>query len=279
MKLKNNIYKTFAICAATLSLASCSDIAEDDRLIYVEPIQVSKHVLIEDFTGQRCVNCPAATDTIEALQEQYGTDNVIAVGIHSGPFSKTVSGQTFPLWTETGDYYYDSSNIESQPTGVIDRQTVSSTPQSWGAIVRNALQGTAPIKLDATTSYDEATRTATINIQTKGVEQDITGKLQVWLTEDSITSIQYMGDGSINPNYVHNHVFRTAVNGRDGEDISIHWDEEKTVTCSAVLDEAWKAEDMSAVIFVYNTSGVLQTVKAKIIPTNEGTENNNTDKK
>lgn len=273
MKLQNNIYKTFAICAATLSLASCSDIAEDDRLIYVEPIQVSKHVLIEDFTGQGCVHCPDATVAIEALQEQYGADNVIAVSIHSGPFSKTVSGQHYPLWTETGDYYYDSWNIESQPTGVIDRQTVSSTPQSWGAIVRDALQGTAPIKLDATTSYDEATRTATINVQAKGVEQDITGKLQVWLTEDSIINIQTMGDGHINPNYVHNHVFRTAVNGRDGEDISIHWDEEKTVTYSAVLDEAWKAENMSVVAFVYNNNGVQQVIKVPVIPTGDGTSN------
>lgn len=273
MKLKNNIYKTFAICAATLSLASCSDIAEDDRLIYVEPIQVSKHVLIEDFTGQGCVNCPAATVAIEALQEQYGADNVIAVGIHSGPFSKNKNGQPYPLWTETGDYYYDSWNIESQPTGVIDRQTVSSTYQSWGTIVRDALQGTAPIKLDATTSYDEATRTATINVQAKGVEQDITGKLQVWLTEDSIINIQTMGDGHINPNYVHNHVFRTAVNGRDGEDISIHWDEEKTVTYSAVLDEAWKAENMSVVAFVYNNNGVQQVIKVPVIPTGDGTSN------
>lgn len=273
MKLKNNIYKTFAICAATLSLASCSDIAEDDRLIYVEPIQVSKHVLIEDFTGQGCVHCPDATVAIEALQEQYGADNVIAVGIHSGPFSKNKNGQPYPLWTETGDYYYDSWNIESQPTGVIDRQTVSSTYQSWGTIVRDALQGTAPIKLDATTSYDEATRTATINVQAKGVEQDITGKLQVWLTEDSIINIQTMGDGHINPNYVHNHVFRTAVNGRDGEDISIHWDEEKTVTYSAVLDEAWKAENMSVVAFVYNNNGVQQVIKVPVIPTGDGTSN------
>lgn len=273
MKLQNNIYKTFAICAATLSLASCSDIAEDDRLIYVEPIQVSKHVLIEDFTGQGCVHCPDATVAIEALQEQYGADNVIAVGIHSGPFSKNKNGQPYPLWTETGDYYYDSWNIESQPTGVIDRQTVSSTYQSWGTIVRDALQGTAPIKLDATTSYDEATRTATINVQAKGVEQDITGKLQVWLTEDSIINIQTMGDGHINPNYVHNHVFRTAVNGRDGEDISIHWDEEKTVTYSAVLDEAWKAENMSVVAFVYNNNGVQQVIKVPVIPTGDGTSN------
>lgn len=273
MKLKNNIYNKFAICAAALSLMACSNIDEDDRFIEVEPVEVAKRVLIEDFTGQRCVNCPNASEMIESLQEQYGAENVIAVGIHSGPFSKTVTNQPFPLWTETGDYYFNSWGIDAQPTGVIDRKTVSSTYQSWGTIVRDALQASAPLTLDATTSYDEATRTVTINVNAKGV-LDVTGKLQLWLTEDNITNIQYMPDGSVNTQYVHNHVFRTAVNGQDGEDFSIAWDEEKTVTSTYVLDEAWKPENMSVVAFVYNNSGVQQVVKVPVISTEDDAQPN-----
>lgn len=273
MKLKNNIYSKLAICAAALSFMACSNIDEDDRFIEVEPVEVAKRVLIEDFTGQRCVNCPNASEMIESLQEQYGAENVIAVGIHSGPFSKTVTNQPFPLWTETGDYYFNSWGIDAQPTGVIDRKTVSSTYQSWGTIVRDALQASAPLTLDATTSYDEATRTVTINVNAKGV-LDVTGKLQLWLTEDNITNIQYMPDGSINTQYVHNHVFRTAVNGQDGEDFSIAWDEEKTVTSTYVLDEDWKAENMSVVAFVYNNSGVQQVVKVPVVNTEDDAQPN-----
>lgn len=273
MKLKNNIYNKFAICAAALSLMACSNIDEDDRFIEVEPVEVAKRVLIEDFTGQRCVNCPNASEMIESLQEQYGAENVIAVGIHSGPFSKTVTNQPFQLWTETGDYYFYSWGIDAQPTGVIDRKTVSSTYQSWGTIVRDALQASAPLELDATTSYDEATRTVTINVNAKGV-LDVTGKLQLWLTEDNITNIQYMENDIINPSYVHNHVFRTAVNGQDGEDFSIAWNEEKTVTSTYVLDEAWKAENMSVVAFVYNNSGVQQVVKVPVISTEDDAQPN-----
>lgn len=273
MKLNNKIYGKLAICAAALSFTACSNIAEDDRLIYVEPVEVSKRVLIEDFTGQGCVNCPNATLVIEEMQEQYGADNVIAVGIHSGPYAKTMSGLNYPLWTETGDYYYDSWDIEAQPTGVIDRKFVSSTYQSWGAIVRAELQESAPIELDATTEYDAATRTVTVNVNAKGI-LDVTGKLQVWLTEDNITSVQYMPDGKPNLEYVHNHVFRTAVNGRDGEDFSIKWDEEKTATCTAVLDDGWKAENMSIVAFVYNGDGVQQVVKVPVIPANNETQTN-----
>lgn len=273
MKLKNNIYNKFAICAAALSLMACSNIDEDDRFIEVEPVEVAKRVLIEDFTGQRCVNCPNASEMIESLQEQYGAENVIAVGIHSGPFSKTASGRPLSLWTETGDYYFNSWGIDAQPTGVIDRKTVSSTYQSWGTIVRDALQASAPLTLGATTSYDEATRTVTINVNAKGV-LDVTGKLQLWLIEDNITDMQAMPDGSINNNYVHNHVFRTAVNGQDGEDFSIAWDEEKTVTSTYVLNENWKAENMSVVAFVYNNSGVQQVVKVPVISTEDDAQPN-----
>ncbi len=275
MKLKNNIYNKFAICAAALSLMACSNIDEDDRFIEVEPVEVAKRVLIEDFTGQRCVNCPNASEMIESLQEQYGAENIIAVGIHSGPFSKTASGRPLSLWTETGDYYFNSWNIDAQPTGVIDRKTVSSTYQSWGTIVRDALQASAPLTLGATTSYDEATRTVTINVNAKGV-LDVTGKLQLWLIEDNITDMQAMPDGSINNNYVHNHVFRTAVNGQAGEDFSIAWDEEKTVTSTYVLNEDWNAENMSVVAFVYiyNNSGVQQVVKVPVISTEDDAQPN-----
>ena len=52
----------------------------------------------------------------------------------------------------------------------------------------------------------------------KGV-LDVTGKLQLWLTEDNITNIQYMPDGSVKySNMCIINVFRTAVNGQDGED-------------------------------------------------------------
>lgn len=265
MKLKNNIYNKFAICAAALSLMACSNIDEDDRLIYVEPVEVSKHVLIEDFTGQYCKNCPNAATVLENLQEQYGADKVIAVAIHSGPFSKDqVTNVPSPLWTENGDYYYNSWKIESQPTGVIDRRTVSDTFTSWGAIVREALQKSSPLELNATTEYDESSHSVTINIDAKGI-LDVNGKLQVWLVEDSIQNFQVMPDGSFDIFYVHNHVFRTAVNGKDGESFNIKWNEEKNVTFTAMLEKEWVAENMFVVAFVYNSDGVQQTVKVPVL--------------
>ena len=73
---------TLAITIATLG--SCSNIDSDDRLIYVKPAPVKRTVLIEDFTGQKCINCPYAANETEKIITEYGQENIIVVSIHCG---------------------------------------------------------------------------------------------------------------------------------------------------------------------------------------------------
>lgn len=269
MKLTHIYNKVALFAVAALSLTACNDVDEEDRFIYVEPRPISKNILIEDFTGQRCFNCPLATEIISNLQAEFGEEHIIAVGIHSGP-----QGLNTPLYTAEGQHYFETCkwSIIGQPAGVIDRRTkVEGTDFSdWLTAVNNAFENSAPLELDAVTSYDEATRTVTIDVNAQGI-LDVTGKLQIWLVEDNITSQQSMPDGSMQWQYVHNHVFRAAVNGLDGEDFAIAWDEAKTITHEYVLNDAWKAEDMSVVAFVYTDDGVQQVVKTHVIPTAEDT--------
>ena len=44
-----------------------------------------RNVLIEDFTGHRCKNCPKASKEIEALVDAFGADRIIGLAIHAGP--------------------------------------------------------------------------------------------------------------------------------------------------------------------------------------------------
>ena len=94
-----------------LLLSACSQIDESERFIYVEPSGVARAVLIEDFTGQRCINCPTAASEIERLQKEYGEENVIAVSIHSGPLAVFSNEKVKGLRTELGDTYYSHWNI------------------------------------------------------------------------------------------------------------------------------------------------------------------------
>lgn len=246
------------------SLTACSDIETDHRLVEVDNVTAVHKVLIEDFTGQRCVNCPKATDEIDTLITRYGSDNIIPVSIHCGPFAKNTRGKALPLWTKTGDTYYDNFGVSVQPTGLIGRKDKSSDISNWETKVREQLtqkpEMTIELKLDFNTA--DSLITAKVDLS-KTATDSIVGKLQLWLLEDSIVSFQYMPDGSTNRNYVHNHVFRTAINGDWGDEIRL-----KSTSLSKIyqckVDKAYRPEKLSVVAFVYNDNGVVEVAKAYI---------------
>lgn len=242
---------------AMAMIAACSNISEAERLIYVKPADVQRKVLIEDFTGQRCINCPNAADKIEQLKEEYGESNIIAVGIHSGPLAVFSRGKILGLRTEEGDAYYEHWGIQEEPTGYINRTGAISTIDKWDALVRETIQKSTPVTLEATTLFTADTKELYIQV-IASTNTTLDAKLQLWLTESGITAQQAMPDGSNNPDYLHNHVFRASVNGTWGSDLHMSEGEIviKEFTCQ--VKEEWNVENMCLVAFIYNDSGVLQ---------------------
>lgn len=267
-KRGKNVFPFFAVVSAILlPLVACSHIDEDERLIYVKPEAAKRTVLLEDFTGQRCVNCPKGTAVIHQLEEDYG-NAVVAVGIYSGSFGKTAAGRLLPLTTETGNEYFDHWKLNEQPIGMVNRHGAVNYP-NWTRDVKEELAKPAPltIGLEATADGDKMI----ITLNEEGTDGTVTGKLQVWVVEDSIVATQTRHDPIDNDNvtindqnYVHNHVLRTAVNGTWGDDFTIGEGERKTQTMTQTLDASWNVANLSVVAFVYNDSGVQQAAKAPV---------------
>ncbi len=257
MKIK--AYIVFLLTA--LLMTACSHIDEDERLIYVKPAPVERCVLIEDFTGQRCVNCPNAADEIHKLIEQYGEETIIAVSIHSGPLGFHTNARFYGLSTDIGDDYYNHWNLEYQPVGLIDRGSPADFT-AWGTLIREELQKTAPVEIELAVALinDEIS----IHTTLKGVDGNSVGKLQLWILEDDITAFQMMPDGTRNDNYVHNHVLRAAVNGQWGEDVTVQEGYTVEQDHSIAISDEWNPEKLAVVAFVYNDNGVLQVTKTKL---------------
>ena len=248
-----------AILAAAI-LTACSHIDEDERYIYEKLEQADRVVLLEDFTGQRCVNCPRGTEVIEQLQKEFG-DKVIAVGIHGGPLGFAGTATAKGLATNVGDEYYDHWKLEYQPVGLVDRHGAVNY-SDWAKAVKEELAKTAAVDLKASATLKDGT--INMVVEATGKEGTVSGKLQVWVLEDGITAMQMMPDGSTNREYVHNHVFRTAVNGSWGEDMTIHEAETRKQTYTQAVDASWNTANLSIVAFVYNNNGVEQAVKGKV---------------
>ena len=252
-----------------MAAASCSNIDEGDRLIYVKPAEVGRAILIEDFTGQRCINCPTGTEIINGIVSTYGEDNVIAVGIHSGPLGFAGNSKTVGLMTDTGNEYYtrwDKENKMGQPWVIFNRKTSpDSHYNNWAAMVSTIISEKSNLTVNIANAYDAASRTLTTTVGADGLSGSVKGKLQVWIVEDGVTALQKMPDGSTNKKYIHNHVFRAAVNGTWGEDVTVKEGETTTKQYSYKLPEAWNADNIAVVAFVYNDSGVENVAKKHLV--------------
>ena len=259
-----------------LLLTACSNIDEDERLIYVEPAEVNRPVLIEDFTGQACVNCPNATAAIHELQQTYGEDNIIAVAIHSGPFAhmRNNMGNAFysDLGTTTGDEYFTHWGIEAQPGVKINRGAPIYDTNQYATAVADELKKTSTVTFDLVSFEGDA---VFVNLSSS---DRVEGKLQVWIVEDSINAKdpqtkyqQFMPDGSRRQDYVHNHVFRASLtNDAYGEPVTLEAGNKAYMKLFQVqgntdrdnFEHLWQKQNLSAVVFFWNEQqGVMQAIR------------------
>ncbi len=254
----------FVALLATFGIVGCDPVDEDDRYVEVEGVTVERSVLLEEFTGQNCSNCPTAHRVIEALQKQYGA-SLVSVSIHAGSFaypegSMEPAFQTFK--TAEGDTYANMWGIQDYPSGVVNRRSGVLLHDAWAAAIYGELQRTTPlsIKLDASLDDDNGSVQITTTLASS---ESLSGKLQLWVVEDSITSLQLDGS-TLLPEYRHNNVYRASVNGVGGETVQSEPGASLTLTHSVALKPRWNAQNLRIVGFVYNDSEVLQVAQANV---------------
>ena len=257
--MKFSIYIIIAALTG-LFLFGCDIIGEADREIELDEIIAKKNVLLVDFTDQRCLNCPTATAEIVRMKENYG-EALIVVGMHS-------YSQPLPLVTADGNTYNSHFKIDGHPTGVIDGLHKAAYSQ-WGGIIFPLFDIEAPVEIDLSCTFNDESKE--LNITTKISNNEIrdisNSKIQLWIIENNIKGMQLLEDGSTDANYIHNHVFRAAINGTWGENISFGDEKEVTFNNSYTLKTAWKPEDISIVGFVYdaNSYEVFETVEINML--------------
>ena len=264
-----NFFHILSICAIAL-FCGCETIDEADRFVGPVEFTPKKNVLIEDFTGQKCLNCPTASEAVKSLQDLYGKEHVIAVAIHGGSMSLPNS-KPGGLATPTGEEYNKHWGIDSWPKGLVDRNAANPTGgatnyTSWAAQVIQRLVEEPKVEIavsDATYNADSLKLNIKVDLATK---DKLNGKVQVWLTENNIVALQALPSGGYDTKYVHNHVFRAAVNGTWGEDVVLGKGEETSLSYTVDLNgQKWVPENLAVVAFVYNDQeGVLQVVEQHV---------------
>jgi hypothetical protein len=207
--------------------AACPDIAFPTN---ASPV---RKMLLEDYTGHECGNCPNAARVIaDSIVPVFG-DRVVPVAVHAGDFA-LVGASPFEddFRTDAGtayDNFFELSTQCGNPVGMINRRDYSNTlyshgklPTKWKAYIDTAILKAPDADIQMVNEYDAATQKVCVHIETKFLN-NLPGnyKLIVWMIQDSIIKAQedYSQSPSVIPSYVHRHVLRAAINGTWGEDV------------------------------------------------------------
>lgn len=263
------LHKIILSLIPALALASCTGFDDPaDRLTEIPADQVKpvRNVLLIEFTGQNCVNCPTAHEQIEGYQEMFGS-RFISVSFHGDGTQMGIISGPMALGTETGFEYNKYFGIESWPSAVVDWNS-GNLGSNYGKWLSDLVSGMIkPTDLEISAKAAVADSLITVEARMRSDKaQDPSSCIQIWLSEDSIVKMQLMPNGRPDINYVHNNVFRaSAFTEIKGEPVSIPANAEQEVSRSIKVDPAWVPANMHAIVFVYTESkGVTTVVKVPV---------------
>ena len=212
---------------ALLLLVGCDAVERPDRWREdPTPIVPRRNVLLVDFTGQRCSNCPAAADLLRSLTAGPAGARIIAVSVHGGALALSTDASPRGLAGPDARRLTDEARVSSWPQGTVDRPVGGTLlrPSAWNAALAERLalaadaDAAAQQSLVADAHVALATRTLSYTLRPRHLtdaagQPDAETYLHLWLVEDSITAPQTLADGTERADYLHRHVLRLDLTG------------------------------------------------------------------
>ncbi len=254
-----------------LCFSACEIIDSDDILTPITADTTTYNdqriILLEEYTGNMCPNCPDAAVEVEKLMKMY-PNRIAVIAIHSGVFAMPIPsrGYTADFRTPVGDSLTKYYGVSAYPNGVINRALTNGNHLhgygEWESIIGGLVADTTPadanITVKVTPNADDSSYNVTVNTVTK---QYGNLKLCVYVTEDNLVCQQANGTEIIT-DYNHDHVLRCSLNGTWGETIGNS--SEKTYNLP-VAGTGWNTDNLNIVAFIYDEANkkVLQTKQVK----------------
>jgi len=264
----------------------------DEKNVVVDTTAGPKRkILLEDFTGHTCGNCPCAAKEALRLDTAF-EGRIIIVATHVGFFAEPYTNGTkfrADYRTPAGEELNSTFSIDNQglPQGMVNRKVVDGarvlSSTAWASAISPFVIDTnlskhpdASITLSA--SYNSANRTASVDVNSKYLNLGNSNhQLVVYVVEDSVINWQkfYASCGGVDkevPDYVHRHMLRGAVNSTWGDVLytsgtTIPVGTSINKSYSQVLDPSWNENHIYFVAFIQDnvTKEVIQVEEVKLI--------------
>jgi thiol-disulfide isomerase/thioredoxin len=260
-----------------IALIPGCDIVEEPYLVQVGDNDTNgtgvhfRKVLLEDYTGQKCPNCPEAAEIAHNLQTIYG-DKVVVIALHAGFYSVPEETGNF-----TADYRTSVGNdlnayfaFPAYPMGMVNRTAFSGSTillkDSWESAVEAQLELDPEASIEITNTYFPSDRKLDCTVETEFLtDKEGIYNICVFVMESLIVSPQQT-EGGVVTDYVHNHMLRASMNGTWGELVGADGSAVNGVKVSNSytmnLPAGWNDVNCAVVAFVYNNE-TLEVVQAE----------------
>ncbi len=276
-----------AVCAVgALVWMACDKISDGESRVLLRKIPPYDHhkddspidenlqyVVVEDFTGVKCINCPKAAVVAHTLQNKLKSQ-LIVIGSHpmGAALTKPYTGDA-DLRSETSRIYYEFWKQPGLPAGLINRRQEKTVVfDNWTAIV----DGISAEKPVATVNQVKATiADGKMTVEASGCfKSDYTkeGDINlILLVLEDCFEVRQEGDEASKEkhNYHHDHVLRTSIGDAWGVKVlnaKPKAEAKFTHTASVELNADWKKDKLSVVALLTNASTreIINAAKVKV---------------
>ncbi|MCE2961754.1 MAG: Omp28-related outer membrane protein [Chitinophagales bacterium] len=247
------------------------------------PPAQSRVVLLEEYTGASCVNCPDGHRIVKEILTQFGS-RVAAVGLHpkGNVLAKPVEegNPDLDFTTEEARLLANTFLVSSLPSGTIDRK------QFDGSIVQgrfelkqrveSVINSDVKVNVKSRVYFDNKAGKSVLEIECTMLE-DIAEDLNfsIMLIENKLDAPQKSGSIVLDP-YEHEHVLRKMLTNALGNSLKKATEDGggykkgrvflKRIELEDFSLTKYKAENLYLVSFISNasTNEVMQTSQTKV---------------
>lgn len=233
---------------------------------------VVKTVVLEDFTGVRCVNCPKAAEVAHTLKTLYG-EQLILIEMHPASLKSltrpAASGDADLSCDEASEYAAEWA-ISSLPQGLVSRKQASGkymAPELWSGAVAEAMAEEPIVGIKGSAKKEAASIKVDISANFVLDYKEAVNVL-CFVLEDGFSVTQKSGEGDLK-DYKHNHVFRKRIES-DKWGVSLLSSATKgetaTYSASVDIDAAWNVDNLNVVVLLCSASTheILQAKNIKV---------------
>lgn len=262
---------TLLLIAFAAFFSGCVEVVPE---ISTDFTYTGRKVLIEEFTGVQCVNCPEGSKKIEELVALHG-DNLIPISIHAGGFAPPYNESLYDFRTPEGTILENSllGPVLGFPSATVNRRVFDGENErpivlrKWAGYIVQELFEQPKLDILIDNDFDATSRELTIDV-TLNFSETVTDPLgiSIMLLEDDIIDYQLTPAGK-QSDYSHKHVLRTMLTDYNGDVVSPSQTvsgQKSEYTYTFAVPAEWNAEKCSVVAFVSKTDGDLGVLQVNL---------------